>query len=242
VNRWGLVLLGALSAAVLATAAVVFARDEGPATSSGSSAEVTAAVVEATIDLPPLRAYPAIDVADLAPERPPFVQVKGFPPPPPVVRFSSGPVRRFSIPRLEVDHAIEVLNMSATGELPTPSDANYRVGWYADFGPPGAGGNAVFTAHETWNHLQAPFFNLHRAQVGDDVVVDMADGRRLFYMVFSNIRYDARTIPMNDLIWPSNKDAEWITLITCGGRIVYDPTTGFGEYLDRDVVVARRIG
>jgi hypothetical protein len=46
---------------------------------------------------------------------------------------------------------------------------------------------------------------------------------------------------MNEIVWPVNKDGEWITLITCGGRIVYDQVTGFGEYLDRDVVVARRL-
>ena len=229
------------------TLAVAFAaREDAPLTTVAPPAPEAVVAIEATevavIELPPLREYPPVDPADLALERPPFIQIKAFEPPPPVVRVSIGPVRRFSIPRLEMDHTLEPLSMSPTGELPTPKDANYRVGWYTDFGVPGDGGNAVFTAHETWNHQQAPFFRLHRAAPGDEVVLDMADGRRLVYAVFSNVRYDANSIPMNEIIWPSARDSEWITLITCGGRIVYDPVTGFGEYLDRDVVVARRVG
>lgn len=238
-RRW-FVPVGVLAAA---TVAVAFARaneDRGPATAPASSSAARAPEAPVT-ELPPLRQYPPIDVADLAPERPPFVELKGFPPPPPAIRISTGPVRRFSILRLEMDHAIEVLKMSPAGELPTPADASYRVGWYVDFGQPGEGGNAVFTAHETWNHFQAPFFNLHRAETGDEVIIDMADGRRLTYAVLSNVRYDVRTIPMNDIVRPANQGAEAITLITCGGRIVYDEKTGYGEYLDRDVVVARRV-
>ena len=234
-------LVGIVSAALLT---VAFVRaDQQTATTAHPSTPVTApAQVDAiVIDLSLPREYPPIDSADLAPARPPFVVVKGFPPAPPAVRVSSGPIRRFMMPRFELDHALEVLKMTPTGDLPTPLDASYRVGWYVDFGQPGAGGNAVFTAHETWKHQQAPFFNLHRAQAGDEVVLDMADGRRLVYVVLSNIRYEASTIPMNEIVWPPHKDGEWITLITCGGRIVYDPATGFGEYLDRDVVVARRI-
>ena len=54
-------------------------------------------------------------------------------------------------------------------------------------------------------------------------------------------RARARSIPMADILWPAERGSEeWITLITCGGRIVYD-ATGYGEYLDRDVVVARRV-
>jgi hypothetical protein len=241
VDRRALGLLGIAAATVL-TVAVVRPDQRVPASASPPAAVLVSSEVETlTLELPPLRDYAPIDISDVAPARPPFVELKGFPPPAPAPRVSSGPIRRFLMPRFELDQALEVLNMTPAGELPTPLDASYRVGWYADFGQPGAGGNAVFTAHETWNHQQAPFFNLHRAGAGDEVILVMADGRRLVYAVFSNTRYDATTIPMNEIVWPAHKDGEWITLITCGGRIVYDRTTGFGEYLDRDVVVARRV-
>lgn len=233
----------AVGACVLALAGLVA---WSPAPSGVTSvSETTLPRIEATparAAAPP-RDYPAVLPGDAWPDRPPFALVRGFPPPPkPPPMTSVGPVRRFVMPRYEVDSPIEVLSITPTNELPTPSDAMYRVGWYSDFGQPGAGGNAVFSAHETWNHYQAPFFHLSKAEAGDEVVIDMADGRRLVYAVFSNVRYEVSAMPMAEILWPSLRGTdEWVTLITCGGRIVYDERTGFGEYLDRDVVVARRV-
>ncbi|MCC6238577.1 MAG: class F sortase [Dehalococcoidia bacterium] len=201
--------------------------------------EVTAAAPREVV----VREYPVLAPEDIWPERPPFTDVKVFGPPPPAPWVvSSGPIRRFEYPRFEVSAPVEQLWVTPSNELPTPLEASYRVGWYGDFGQPGQGGNAVLSAHETWNHMHAPFFYLARAEVGDEVSIEMADGRRFTYSVISNVRYELSSIPMDAILWPPSRGAEeWLTLITCGGRIVYDERTGFGEYLDRDVVVARRI-
>ncbi len=100
----------------------------------------------------------------------------------------------------------------------------------------------MFSAHETWNRSRGPFYSLHLAVPGDEIVVTMDNGTEYRYEVMTNVRYDAYSIPMGEVIWPSKRPAgeEWITLITCGGRIVYN-NTGYGDYLDRDVVQARRI-
>jgi hypothetical protein len=152
-------------------------------------------------------------------------------------------VTRMVAPRLRIDHGIEALGLNAAGGLDSPHDGSYRVGWYPEYGTPGGGGNAVLSAHESWNHLQGPFYFMYDAASGDEITLELADGRRLQYVVQSNVRYDVRQLPMAELLWPSRRPAgqEWLTFITCGGRIVYD-ATGFGEYLDRDVVVARRVG
>lgn len=216
------------------------ASTEGPAAVVAADTPAEPAPPRAAI---PLREYPTVLPEDAWPERPPHALVKGFGPPPPAPWVTSvGPVRRFKMPRFEVDAAVEQLAVTPTNELPTPIDASYRVGWYSDFGQPGQGGNAILSAHETWNHLQAPFFHLAKAEVGDEVIIEMNDGRTLTYVVTSNVRYEVTTIPMDLIIWPPTRGAdEWLTLITCGGRIVYDERTGFGDYLDRDVVVARRV-
>lgn len=218
-------------------------RDEAATDVSSPSAPAPAAEETAAPQAVVVREYPVVAPEDAWPDRPPFADVKVFGPPPPAPWVvSSGPVRRFEYPRFEVSAPVEQLWVTPSNELPTPIDASYRVGWYGDFGQPGQGGNAVLSAHETWNHMHAPFFYLARAQVGDEVSVEMADGRRFTYSVMSNIRYELSAIPMDTILWPPSRGSEeWITLITCGGRIVYDERTGFGEYLDRDVVVARRI-
>ena len=167
-----------------------------------------------------------------------------FPPPPP--RDSAPPaggagIARLLAPHLGVDHYIEV-DRIIDNQMESPRDGSYAVGFYPDFDHPGAGGNAIFSAHETWNHFQGPFYQLNQARAGDEITVVMGDGKQLRYRVFNSTRYQVDTMPMAEILWPSKRPPgeEWLTLLTCGGRIVYD-NSGFGEYLDRDVVVAKRI-
>jgi hypothetical protein len=155
---------------------------------------------------------------------------------------SSG-IARITSTALGLNHYIEVVGVSG-GQMESPVDGVSAVGWYPAFSRPGQPGNAVFSAHETWNRQRGPFYYLHStAAPGAEVAIQMADGRRLAYQVISNRRYSLDEIPMSEILYPSGRgaDEEWITLITCGGRIVYD-ATGWGEYLDRDVVVAKRVG
>ena len=174
-----------------------------------------------------------------------FPQSHGaLPPPPPNTTPSSASasnVVRIVSPRLGLDHYIEDIGI-VDGAMDTPHDASYAVGWYYTYDLPGVAGNAVFSGHETWNHMQAPFYGLYRAQAGDEIDLEMASGALNHYRVISHHRYDEDTMPMTEILWPTGRPggAQWITLITCGGRLVYDDS-GFGKYLDRDVVVAQRV-
>ena len=167
----------------------------------------------------------------------------GFPPPPPKTTpnppTASG-VARMRAPRLGVDHHIEDVGI-VDGAMETPADSQYGIGWYRPWDKPGVAGNAVFSAHETWNHMQGPFYGMHEARPGDEITLDLAGGGRIRYRVLTNVRYAVDTMPMPQVLWPTARPpgGQWITLITCGGRLVYDES-GFGEYLDRDVVVAQR--
>jgi sortase (surface protein transpeptidase) len=169
-----------------------------------------------------------------------------FPPPP--ARTEAPPpnehgIARIASPVLHLDHYVETTAV-IDNQMQAPVDASYAVGYYADFKVrPGESGNAIFSAHETWEHMQAPFFTLHLAERGDDIYVSMTDGRRFHYRIINKKRYEADSMPMGEILDPPQRPfgKAWITLITCGGRIVYDHT-GFGEYLDRDVVVAELVG
>ncbi len=150
-------------------------------------------------------------------------------------------IARVAVPRLGIDHYVERIAV-ADGVMESPSDGVYAIGWYPQFGTPGAGGNIVLSAHETWDHQFAPFYALHLALPGDEVEVEMATGARYTYEVMSSNRYPLEKLAMNAVINPPAIPAneEWVTFITCGGRIVYD-ASGFGDYLDRDIAVARRV-
>ena len=159
------------------------------------------------------------------------------------------PVVTMVAPSIGIDHYITTVAV-VDGQMLSPKadEGSYAVGWYPSdhqwtFGVPGEAGNVVFSAHETWNKMQGPFFNLHRAHVGDDIYLVMADGERRQYQVARVTRYPVTTMPMAHVLWPKDRPEaeEWITLYTCGGEILYD-ASGFGTYFDRDVLIAKWVG
>ncbi|MCL4240212.1 MAG: class F sortase [Dehalococcoidia bacterium] len=157
-----------------------------------------------------------------------------------------GTVANMAAPSLGINHPIEEIGIT-NNQLDTPKDGVGKVGWYHIYDKPGWGGNALFAAHVNYNFKQGPFANLYKAKEKDQITIQMLDGPAYVYEVFYLKRYDVNTIPMGDLIEGvldgvrRPEGEEWITLITCGGRFQQTQENGLGEYLDRDVVVARRI-
>jgi sortase (surface protein transpeptidase) len=107
-----------------------------------------------------------------------------------------------------------------------------------------------------YNGKDGPFANLSKVAEGDEIVVDMDGGPEYHYRIFSKKRYvidarysggdPAKVIDMGKLIDPPDRPTgkEWITLITCScgaGRVINVNEQGYGECVDRDVVVAERV-
>jgi sortase (surface protein transpeptidase) len=131
-------------------------------------------------------------------------------------------------PSVGIDHAIENIGIT-NNQLDTPKDAVGKVGWYDIYAKPGFGKNAVFAAHVNYNFKNGPFARLKDVKQGDKITIQMADGGPAYvYEVFFLKRYDVSNIPMG-------------TLITCGGRFQATQANGLGDYLDRDVVIARMV-
>jgi sortase (surface protein transpeptidase) len=165
------------------------------------------------------------------------------PTPSPTPTPFNGKVARLKVPNLRIDYPIEDLALLPNNEMDTPHDANGKVGWYYIYDKPGFRGNAIFSAHINYNKKDGPFAQLSKAKVGDEVAVVMENGTEYKYKILRNDRIPVAKLDMGALIWPSTRPAgtEWVTLITCGGRLGPLDQNGFGEYLDRDVVVAERI-
>lgn len=178
---------------------------------------------------------------------------EGFPRPAPSTYTSlpnEGRIVRIVAPSLGLDHHITTLGVTdGMMDAPGAEESTHAVGWYIpgsggyEFGTPGEAENSVFAAHESWNHEQGPFYLLHTARIGDEIYLDMEGGERRHYQVARVTRYLVTEMPMREVLWPSDrpKHEEWLTLYTCGGEIVYG-ASGFGDYLARDVLVAKWVG
>lgn len=189
--------------------------------------------------------FTPFDIPTVASGLPPTVTATNIPTATVTPEPFDGEVDGFRIPRFDVDAEVENIGMiPGENQLDVPSDPR-NVGWYGIYDRPGWLGNAIFSAHvDYWPDIRGPFYDLSRLDPGDEVVVVMENGQEYRYRVFRKQRYDVATIPMGDLISATDKPAgaEWITLITCGGRFrAYLDGGGPGEYLDRDVVIAERV-
>ncbi len=153
-----------------------------------------------------------------------------------------GSIARMIAPSVGIDHPIEEIGIT-NNQLETPKDGVGKIGWYYIYPKPGFLKNAVFAAHVNYNFKQGPFASLAKIKAGDKVTIQMQDGPTYVYEVIFYQRYDVNSIPMGELIDAPTRPAgeEWITLITCGGRFQQTQDNGLGEYLDRDVVIAKRI-
>ena len=238
--------IGVVTFALLAGVAIGCSGGSTPDQNSTAAAGVTIRTAEPTQTETPTPAPTPNPIVTPSPVgfSNPGVNAGAFPAPP--ANPNAEPkdtqgLSRVVAPKLGVDHYLEVVRV-VNNEMQAPDEGVYAIGWFPEYGVPGAGGNIVITAHETWNHMQGPFYGMNKAALGDEIEMRMTDGRTLVYKVISNKRYPVDGIPMGDIIWPKIRpqNEEWLTLLTCGGRIVYS-ANGFGDYLDRDVVVARRV-
>jgi len=152
-------------------------------------------------------------------------------------------IAAMSLPAHGVSAAVESLGILPSNELDNPHNP-HNVGWYWPYDFPGGPGNAVFSGHvDYYPNILGPFYNVKNMGPGDPITITLTDGTQIGYEVIRNTRYSVYSIPMGEVIWPSDRprDDEWITLITCGGEFRATTSYGAGEYLDRDVVVARRV-
>ncbi len=152
-------------------------------------------------------------------------------------------VTGFRIPAQGVSASIEYIGILGDGTLDSPHNP-HAVGWYPMYDAPGEPGNAVFAAHvDYYPNIIGPFNQLAALGAGAEIYISMSDGADYRYQVVRNTRYSVYDIPMGYVIWPGDRpgDDQWITMITCGGEFRATTSYGAGEYLQRDVVVARRV-
>ena len=135
------------------------------------------------------------------------------------------------IPAIGVDANVE--NVPITdGVMETPQDV-WSVGWYYDLPAPGQFTNVVMAGHKDWWGVgPVVFWSLGDLVSGDMIYLWDANGVGATYQIDDVESVDADINP-NDVI--KDRDADTLTLITCGGD--FDGQ----HYLSRVIVVATRV-
>jgi sortase (surface protein transpeptidase) len=124
---------------------------------------------------------------------------------------------RLRIPAIDVDaRRLIDLGLKADRTMEVPADGT-TVGWYTESPSPGERGPAVLAAHVDWNHEKGAFFDLHRLEPGDDVIVDRADGSTATFEVQRVEQYPKDRFPTQEVY--GDVAGSELRLITCGGDL-----------------------
>ena len=138
---------------------------------------------------------------------------------------------RLRIPSAGIDTALTAVGLGADGALAPPADPD-AAGWYRQGPAPGSPGPAVITGHVDSTSGPGVFFPLRQVDVGDDLLVDRADGTTVRFTV-TRVLSSAKGAFPTDQVYGPTPGAE-LRLITCGGA--FDRATG--SYRDNVVVFA----
>jgi len=146
---------------------------------------------------------------------------------------------RLVIESIGVDGPVVEMGMDDEGIPYVPLNGQ-DVAWYSFSSMPGAGSNAVFAGHVNWERAPGVFADLDDVQPGDTVRLLSDDGSGYTYEVFANFLVDPSNPDSLKVMAPTQADT--ITLITCSGTWIPDPSERFGgNYTDRAIVQARLI-
>ncbi len=151
------------------------------------------------------------------------VIAKKAPPPP-----AQNPAR-VSIPSIGLDTSIIPVGVNRKGEMDVPDGSTMHVGWYRGGPQPGQVGSAVLDAH-----VFAAFRDLHKVEVGAEIIVDTEFGTKLRFVVHDTHVYKLGDLTSQMLF--GQNDGRRLHLITCAGDPVGD------TYSHRLVVYAQYAG
>ncbi|MFA5003839.1 MAG: class F sortase [Candidatus Saccharimonadales bacterium] len=141
--------------------------------------------------------------------------------------------RYLTIQKLGVHARVLQVGLTPDGAVGTPS-SSFDAAWFSGSALPGQPGAALIDGHRlSW---QAPgiFYRLADLQPGDNLQVEMGDGRLINFHVVTTRTYPANNTDMSQLLTPINPSQPGLNLISCYGRIV----PGTSEFDTRIAVFA----
>lgn len=130
-------------------------------------------------------------------------------------KVNSGLPIRLTIPKINVDAAVEYVGFTSDGAMGVPAGPT-DVAWF-DLGPrPGENGSAVIAGHEGWkDNIQAVFDNLYKLHIGDKIYVEDKNGSATTFVVRKMQTYGENQ-DFSDVFRSSDGKAH-LNLITCEG-------------------------
>lgn len=145
--------------------------------------------------------------------------------------------RYLTIDKLGINARIRTMGTTKTGAVQAPTNV-HDVGWYSGSSLPGVlGGAAFMDGHVSSWDTDGVFKHLPKLAVGDEIKVEMGDGRILVYRVVKTEASPADSVDMSKALVPVTAGKGGLNLMTCYGKV----KPGTDEFTDRFMVYAEQI-
>lgn len=115
---------------------------------------------------------------------------------------------------------IRILRMSTdeNGAIKTPKSI-WDTGWYDGSAIPGeSNGASLIVGHVSGPTEGGIFYNLYRVIVGDEIEIEMGNGKVYTYQVVDKQDVPVGDINMNDYLISKDIDKQGLTIMTCSGE------------------------
>ncbi|NIK10641.1 class F sortase [Alkalibacillus almallahensis] len=126
---------------------------------------------------------------------------------------------RIKVPAIGVDTKIEHVGLLDNGQMDVP-DGLENVAWYEPGTKPGARGNSVIAGHVDDTVNPAVFYDLHKLESGDEVIITDKHGKELTFEVFKKEVYPRKDSPVKEIFGYSHRSL--LNLITCEGEFDHE--------------------
>jgi len=127
----------------------------------------------------------------------------------------SGLPARLTIPKINVDAAVEQVGLAPDGAMDVPKGPD-DVAWFNLGKRPGDVGSAVMAGHFGWkNGIPAVFDNLNKLQKGDNIYVEDEKGVVTTFIVREIKTYDQNADAGS--VFSSSDGKAHLNLVTCEG-------------------------
>lgn len=147
-----------------------------------------------------------------------------------------GMPRYLNIPKLGIHARIMEVGLGSDGSIGTPSNV-FDTAWYSGSSKPGQAGAALIDGHVSSWTTRGVFYNLAKLSPGDNIYIQMGDGRQFSYKVIKTANYNFDQVDMNAVLSPVTPGNPGLNLITCSGQVI----SGTNEFNQRTVVFATQI-
>lgn len=147
--------------------------------------------------------------------------------------------RYLYIDKLGISKArIMEVGTSSKGQMQTPYSI-FDAGWFTGSSLPGQGGTTILDGHNGGPGVNGIFKNLNTLQAGDEIRIEMGDGKVYTYRVYDNIEVKLSEANRKmQLLTTSPVDGqESISIISCVGEWSLKQKT----YLSRQFLRATRV-